>query len=58
MKRSCKLPASANVFGDPCPGTLKYLEAHYQCMPGSNHSLLSIHKSNNGPKVILISALV
>ncbi|XP_054161343.1 adhesion G protein-coupled receptor L3-like isoform X2 [Oppia nitens] len=33
MKRSCKLPASANMFGDPCPGTLKYLEAHYQCMP-------------------------
>ncbi|CAG2159344.1 unnamed protein product [Oppiella nova] len=33
MKRSCKLPASANVFGDPCLGTLKYLEAHYQCMP-------------------------
>lgn len=22
------------MFGDPCPGTLKYLEAHYQCMPG------------------------
>ncbi|OTF81263.1 hypothetical protein BLA29_007680, partial [Euroglyphus maynei] len=20
------------MFGDPCPGTLKYLEAHYQCV--------------------------
>lgn len=23
--------ASANLFGDPCPGTRKYLEAHYKC---------------------------
>lgn len=22
------------MFGDPCPGTHKYLEAHYQCLPG------------------------
>jgi hypothetical protein len=47
MKRSCTLPASANMFGDPCPGTLKYLEAHYQCMPGSDESI-------NGSKVTLI----
>ncbi|XP_022240023.1 adhesion G protein-coupled receptor L3-like isoform X2 [Limulus polyphemus] len=33
MKNSCGLPASSLVFGDPCPGTLKYLEAQYQCVP-------------------------
>lgn len=25
------------MFGDPCPGTLKYLEAHYQCVKGIHH---------------------
>lgn len=34
LKKGCTLPASTAVFGDPCPGTLKYLEAHYQCIPG------------------------
>ncbi|XP_022238293.1 latrophilin Cirl-like isoform X1 [Limulus polyphemus] len=33
MKRSCRIPASTTVFGDPCPRTTKYLEAHYQCVP-------------------------
>ncbi|XP_076356026.1 adhesion G protein-coupled receptor L1-like isoform X2 [Tachypleus tridentatus] len=33
MKNSCGLPASSLVFGDPCPGTLKYLEAQYRCVP-------------------------
>ncbi|XP_031336260.1 latrophilin Cirl [Photinus pyralis] len=30
--QNCSIPASTNMFGDPCPGTLKYLEAHYQCL--------------------------
>ncbi|KAI1280468.1 Adhesion G protein-coupled receptor L3 [Halotydeus destructor] len=34
-KRTCTLPASSGYFGDPCPGTYKYLEAHYQCSPSS-----------------------
>ncbi|XP_054719040.1 adhesion G protein-coupled receptor L1-like isoform X2 [Uloborus diversus] len=33
MKNSCTLSASPELFGDPCPGTPKYLEAHYQCVP-------------------------
>ncbi|KAG8192083.1 hypothetical protein JTE90_005381 [Oedothorax gibbosus] len=33
MKNSCSLSASPTLFGDPCPGTPKYLEAHYQCVP-------------------------
>lgn len=34
-KRRCKVLASSKVFGDPCPDTLKYLEAHYQCVADS-----------------------
>ncbi|XP_022914827.1 latrophilin Cirl isoform X4 [Onthophagus taurus] len=33
--QNCSIPASTNMFGDPCPGTLKYLEAHYQCLPAA-----------------------
>ncbi|XP_025831335.1 latrophilin Cirl-like isoform X3 [Agrilus planipennis] len=33
--QNCSILASTNMFGDPCPGTLKYLEAHFQCMPAS-----------------------
>ncbi|XP_053204048.1 uncharacterized protein LOC128388644 [Panonychus citri] len=32
-KNSCLLPASSSFFGDPCPGTYKYLEVHYECVP-------------------------
>ena len=31
-KRSCSLVVSSAVFGDPCPGTEKYLEVHYSCV--------------------------
>ncbi|XP_017774015.1 PREDICTED: latrophilin Cirl isoform X3 [Nicrophorus vespilloides] len=34
-KQNCSIPASTSMFGDPCPGTLKYLEAHYQCAPAT-----------------------
>lgn len=33
-KQNCSILASTNTFGDPCPGTHKYLEAHYQCVSG------------------------
>jgi len=32
-KSKCVLPASSAFFGDPCPGTYKYLEVHYECVP-------------------------
>ncbi|XP_022650398.1 adhesion G protein-coupled receptor L1-like isoform X2 [Varroa destructor] len=33
-KKSCTLSAATEFFDDdPCPGTKKYLEAHYQCVP-------------------------
>ena len=30
-KNSCSIQASNSVFGDPCPGTYKYLELAYVC---------------------------
>ncbi|XP_046406444.1 latrophilin Cirl-like isoform X3 [Ischnura elegans] len=35
QQQNCSILASTSTFGDPCPGTLKYLEAHYQCMPAT-----------------------
>ncbi|XP_037949530.1 latrophilin Cirl-like isoform X2 [Teleopsis dalmanni] len=31
-KQNCTVLATTNMFGEPCPGTHKYLEAHYQCI--------------------------
>ncbi|XP_071954976.1 L-rhamnose-binding lectin ELEL-1-like isoform X2 [Antedon mediterranea] len=31
-KTSCSVYASNSVFGDPCPGTYKYLEVTYECV--------------------------
>ena len=29
------MSVNSNVFGDPCPGTHKYVEVHYACSPAS-----------------------
>ncbi|XP_021940476.1 latrophilin Cirl isoform X4 [Zootermopsis nevadensis] len=41
QQQNCSILASTSLFGDPCPGTLKYLEAHYQCMPASSTTTTS-----------------
>ncbi|PSN57298.1 hypothetical protein C0J52_02077 [Blattella germanica] len=41
QQQNCSILASTNMFGDPCPGTLKYLEAHYQCMPAATTTTTS-----------------
>uniref|UniRef100_A0A6A7FTK4 Latrophilin Cirl-like isoform X6 n=1 Tax=Hirondellea gigas TaxID=1518452 RepID=A0A6A7FTK4_9CRUS len=33
QRQNCSVAASTRGFGDPCPGTLKYLEAQFQCLP-------------------------
>ncbi|XP_072018480.1 scavenger receptor cysteine-rich domain-containing protein DMBT1-like [Amphiura filiformis] len=33
-KQTCGIPASDNIFGDPCNGTYKYLEIQYTCRLG------------------------
>ncbi|XP_022255617.1 latrophilin Cirl-like, partial [Limulus polyphemus] len=35
MRETCVVSASSAIFGDPCPETRKYLEAHYQCVADS-----------------------
>lgn len=51
MKKSCTLSASSSLFDDPCPGTLKYLEAHYQCVPESATTITNTttNKTISGP---------
>ena len=29
---ACSIDVTSSVFGDPCPGTYKYLEVHYTCV--------------------------
>lgn len=31
-KNNCTLTATVSEYGDPCPGTRKYLSVHYVCM--------------------------
>ena len=34
-KSFCQVYASNSVFGDPCVGTIKYLQVSYSCLPTS-----------------------
>ena len=40
QRQNCSVAASTRGFGDPCPGTLKYLEAQFQCVPGTSITAL------------------
>ncbi|XP_038066887.1 adhesion G protein-coupled receptor L1-like isoform X2 [Patiria miniata] len=31
--KECAIPVNTDVFGDPCPGTSKFLEVYLQCVP-------------------------
>lgn len=42
----------SEVFPDPCPGTYKYLEVQYECVPYSKYTRLSL-LSKNKPKQIV-----
>ena len=33
-KNQCIVPVQSSIFGDPCPGTYKYIEVHYACRKG------------------------
>ncbi|XP_044590933.1 latrophilin Cirl-like isoform X4 [Cotesia glomerata] len=41
LKQNCSITASPVHFGDPCPSTLKYLEAHYQCQSAATTTTTS-----------------
>ena len=34
--QTCQVPVDSTIFGDPCPGTLKYDEVHYSCDLGEH----------------------
>ena len=33
-QHDCIVPVQTSIFGDPCPGTFKYIEVHYACRKG------------------------
>ena len=41
-KHSCSVPATNAFFGDPCPGTYKYIEATYRCQCGKTEINLNV----------------
>ncbi|XP_043281212.1 latrophilin Cirl-like isoform X3 [Venturia canescens] len=41
QQQNCSIVASTLQFGDPCPSTLKYLEAHYQCLSAATTTTTS-----------------
>uniref|UniRef100_A0A6P6YGD4 Uncharacterized protein LOC113797655 n=1 Tax=Dermatophagoides pteronyssinus TaxID=6956 RepID=A0A6P6YGD4_DERPT len=43
-QKHCSIRASSLIFGDPCPGTAKYLEVHYRCV-SEMERILSLNKS-------------
>lgn len=40
-RQSCSVQASTSLFNDPCPGTFKYLEAHFKCVPADTSTTTS-----------------
>lgn len=38
-RTQCAVVAGPDVFPDPCPGTYKYLEVQYECVPYSKYPL-------------------
>lgn len=41
-RTQCAVVAGPDVFPDPCPGTYKYLEVQYECVPYSTYSVSSL----------------
>ncbi|XP_055368329.1 adhesion G protein-coupled receptor L3 isoform X8 [Betta splendens] len=40
-RTQCAVVAGPDVFPDPCPGTYKYLEVQYECVPYMQHKSLT-----------------
>lgn len=43
MQNNCTISADTSLFTDPCPGTLKYLEAHYRCVSSGKWIFHVVH---------------
>merc|ERR1712098_973847 len=46
-KQSCEVLAGNSVFGDPCPGVVKYLEVYYFCLCDASSRAWSCCSSSN-----------
>ncbi|XP_056589527.1 L-rhamnose-binding lectin CSL3-like [Triplophysa dalaica] len=56
-KKDCSIPATSNVFGDPCVGTYKYLNVSYVCAEGKTENIcqnVSKHISCDGRRKLNI----
>ncbi|XP_029696793.1 adhesion G protein-coupled receptor L3-like isoform X11 [Takifugu rubripes] len=53
-RTQCAVVAGPDVFPDPCPGTYKYLEVQYECVPYS----LKIEVEQKGSSVFLCPGLL
>ncbi|XP_022246110.1 latrophilin Cirl-like isoform X2 [Limulus polyphemus] len=56
---SCIVNVTSHTFGEPCPGTYKYLEVQYQCMleftPSSSTTLSTTSSTSTRPPIIIPS---
>lgn len=41
-RTQCVVVTGSDVFPDPCPGTYKYLEVQYECVPYSKYRHLNL----------------
>ena len=48
-KPQCKIPVDSTIFGDPCPGTNKYVEVHYYCKAQKQSSNIGHSGTTNKP---------
>ena len=63
-RRNCLLQATTEFLGDPCPGTHKYLEVHYQCVSSqsqpnqitSGNTVLDMSVATTGNQVSVLSS--
>ena len=51
-KNQCIVPVQSSIFGDPCPGTYKYIEVHYACRKGMFIHRIKYLKSCRSAKVL------
>lgn len=42
-RTQCIVVTGSDVFPDPCPGTYKYLEVQYECVPYSKYEACIFH---------------
>ena len=42
-QHDCIVPVQTSIFGDPCPGTFKYIEVHYACRKGKKILIIPMY---------------